>query len=119
MTTRPLPLNDFVVVDLTGHRVLYEKNADQHMPTSSMSKMMTIYMVFDALKKGKVKLDDRVQDYLPWFTPPTSHDDAAPITLRHILTHTTGLAREAPFPYWTELSFPAIEEIRGKKSESK
>ena len=47
-----------ILVDVTGHRVLYEKNADEHMPTSSMSKMMTIYMVFDALKKGKVKLDD-------------------------------------------------------------
>ncbi len=47
-----------ILVDLTGHRVLYEKNADQHMPTSSMSKMMTIYMVFDALKQGKIKLDD-------------------------------------------------------------
>jgi D-alanyl-D-alanine carboxypeptidase (penicillin-binding protein 5/6) len=47
-----------ILVDLTGHRVLYEKNADQHMPTSSMSKMMTIYMVFDALKAGKIHLDD-------------------------------------------------------------
>lgn len=47
-----------ILVDVTGHRVLYEKNADQHMPTSSMSKMMTIYMVFDALKKGKIKLED-------------------------------------------------------------
>lgn len=47
-----------ILVDMTGHRVLYEKNADQRMPTSSMSKMMTIYMVFDALKAGKLKLDD-------------------------------------------------------------
>jgi serine-type D-Ala-D-Ala carboxypeptidase (penicillin-binding protein 5/6) len=47
-----------ILVDMTGHRVLYEKNADTHMPTSSMSKMMTIYMVFDALKAGKIKLDD-------------------------------------------------------------
>jgi D-alanyl-D-alanine carboxypeptidase (penicillin-binding protein 5/6) len=47
-----------ILVDVTGHRVLYEKNADQRMPTSSMSKMMTIYMVFDALKAGKIKLDD-------------------------------------------------------------
>ena len=47
-----------ILVDITGHRVLYEKNADEHMPTSSMSKMMTIYMVFDALKAGKLKLDD-------------------------------------------------------------
>ncbi len=47
-----------ILVDITGHRVLYEKNADEHMPTSSMSKMMTIYMVFDALKAGKIHLDD-------------------------------------------------------------
>jgi D-alanyl-D-alanine carboxypeptidase (penicillin-binding protein 5/6) len=47
-----------ILVDITGHRTLYEKNADEHMPTSSMSKMMTIYMVFDALKAGKIKLDD-------------------------------------------------------------
>ncbi len=47
-----------ILVDITGRRVLYEKNADEHMPTSSMSKMMTIYMVFDALKAGKIKLDD-------------------------------------------------------------
>src|SRR5271169_3594241 len=47
-----------ILVDMTGHRVLYEKNADEHMPTSSMSKMMTIYMVFDALKAGKIHLED-------------------------------------------------------------
>src|ERR1700689_1016285 len=47
-----------IVIDLASHRVLYEKNADEHMPTSSMSKMMTIYMVFDALKAGKIHLDD-------------------------------------------------------------
>ena len=62
---RPSPADAFestarqaILVDVTGHRVLYEKNADQHMPTSSMSKMMTIYMVFDALKAGKIRLDD-------------------------------------------------------------
>src|ERR1700693_6156904 len=49
-----------ILVDVTGRRVLYEKNADQHMPTSSMSKMMTIYMVFDALKAGKIHLDDEL-----------------------------------------------------------
>jgi len=46
------------MVDLSTGTVLLEKNADQQMPTSSMSKMMTIYMVFDALKSGKLTLDD-------------------------------------------------------------
>lgn len=47
-----------IVMDYDTGMVLYEKNADEQMPTSSMSKVMTIYMVFDALKKGAIKLDD-------------------------------------------------------------
>ncbi|MFP4313539.1 MAG: D-alanyl-D-alanine carboxypeptidase family protein [Alphaproteobacteria bacterium] len=38
--------------------ILFEKNADEKMPTSSMSKVMTMYMVFDALKNGSLNLDD-------------------------------------------------------------
>lgn len=46
-----------VIDDLTG-QVLFEKNADERMPTSSMSKTMTIYAVFEALKDGKITLED-------------------------------------------------------------
>jgi len=45
------------LVDITTHTVLLEKNADQRMPTSSMSKIMTMYMVFDALKAGRLSMD--------------------------------------------------------------
>ncbi|MDB5365677.1 MAG: D-alanyl-D-alanine carboxypeptidase [Rhodospirillales bacterium] len=47
-----------IIVDVTTGRVLFEKNADQRMPTSSMSKIMTAYMVFDAIKQGRMKMDD-------------------------------------------------------------
>lgn len=47
-----------IIVDYGTGAILFEKNADERMPTSSMSKTMTLYMVFDALKKGTVKLDD-------------------------------------------------------------
>lgn len=47
-----------IVVDYDTGMVLFEKNADQKMPTSSMSKVMTMYMVFDALKNGSLSLDD-------------------------------------------------------------
>ncbi len=46
-----------LIDDVTGH-VLFEKNADQLMPPSSMSKIMTIYMVFERLGEGSLKLDD-------------------------------------------------------------
>ena len=79
---------------------------------ASITKTFTATALLQLRDAGKLRLDDEVQRHLPWFTPPSAHADSPPITLRHILTHTTGLAREAPFPYWTDLQFPAIEEIR-------
>lgn len=47
-----------IIVDYDTGTVLMAKNADARMPTSSMSKVMTMYMVFDALKAGTVQMDD-------------------------------------------------------------
>jgi len=47
-----------ILVDVDTGTVLLNKNADVHMPTSSMSKTMTLYLVFDALKQGQLKLSD-------------------------------------------------------------
>ncbi|MGH1403288.1 MAG: D-alanyl-D-alanine carboxypeptidase family protein [Alphaproteobacteria bacterium] len=46
------------IIDYDTGAVLFEKSADQQMPTSSMSKVMTMYLVFDALKKGGISLND-------------------------------------------------------------
>lgn len=45
------------VYDLTTHTVLMDKNADQPLPPASMSKLMTINMLFEALRDGRVQLD--------------------------------------------------------------
>jgi D-alanyl-D-alanine carboxypeptidase (penicillin-binding protein 5/6) len=45
------------IIDFETGQVLFEKNAHEKMPTSSMSKTLTGYMVFDALKNGKITLD--------------------------------------------------------------
>ena len=47
-----------VLIDLSTDTVLLEKAANQRMPTSSMSKLMTMYVVFDAIKEGRLSLDD-------------------------------------------------------------
>lgn len=47
-----------IIVDYDTGMILFEKDARERMPTSSMSKVMTAYMVFDAVKKGQVSLDD-------------------------------------------------------------
>ncbi len=49
-----------VIVDMQTGDVLYDKNADMRMPTSSMSKVMTMYLVFEALEDGRLKLEDAV-----------------------------------------------------------
>ena len=45
------------VYDVTTHTVLMDKNADQALPPASMSKLMTINMLFEALRDGRVQMD--------------------------------------------------------------
>ncbi|WP_309666758.1 D-alanyl-D-alanine carboxypeptidase family protein [Tabrizicola sp.] len=45
------------VYDMTTHTVLMDKNADLSVPPASMSKLMTINMLFEALRDGRVTLD--------------------------------------------------------------
>ncbi len=57
------------IIDYDTGQVLYEKNAHERMPTSSMSKVATIYMVFDALKKGNLVIDQSLPvSQLAWST---------------------------------------------------
>ena len=51
-----------ILVDGKTGKVLYEKNADSVLGIASMTKMMTEYLLLDAVKKGKVKWD---REYTP------------------------------------------------------
>lgn len=46
-----------IIIDMGTGMTLFEKDSTSRMPTSSMSKVMTAYMVFEALKQGRVKMD--------------------------------------------------------------
>jgi D-alanyl-D-alanine carboxypeptidase (penicillin-binding protein 5/6) len=47
-----------IVIDYDTGTVLYEKNADEKMHPSSMSKLMLLYIAFSELKAGRLKLTD-------------------------------------------------------------
>ena len=47
--------------DLSSGAVLYAKDADRRMPPASMAKMMTVYVAFDLIKKGEIKLDQPME----------------------------------------------------------
>lgn len=48
------------VVDMTTGTVLLEKNADMPLPPASMSKLMTLYVAFEAVREGQLSLDERL-----------------------------------------------------------
>ena len=48
------------VIDQTTGTVLLNKNADQMLPPASMSKMMTLYITFEALRDGRLVLDEKL-----------------------------------------------------------
>jgi D-alanyl-D-alanine carboxypeptidase len=48
-----------IVVEAHNGRVIHSDNADTQNYPASLTKIMTLYMVFDALDAGKLKLDDR------------------------------------------------------------
>ena len=56
--------------------------------------------------EGKIRLDDQIDDLLPWYDLEQKFPESGPITVRSLLTHSSGLPREANFPYWTGPDFP-------------
>ena len=54
------PASHVVLMDFDTETVLFARNADEPMAPSSMSKLMTIYMVFEKLAAGQLKLEDKL-----------------------------------------------------------
>jgi len=50
----------YVLVDYVSGEVLADRNADQRMEPASLTKLMTCYLVFHALKTGTLKMDEPV-----------------------------------------------------------
>src|SRR6266404_4970745 len=51
------PTNSSIVSDATSGQVLLQSNADAPTFPASLTKMMTLYLLFEAMQKGAVKLD--------------------------------------------------------------
>lgn len=79
---------------------------------ASITKTFTATALLQLRDAGKLRLDDPVKDYLPWFNIKQQFPDQPDITIRQLLTHTSGLPREAAFPYWTDHNFPTMDQIK-------
>lgn len=80
----------------------------------SITKLFTATALLILRDAGKLQLDDPLTSHLPWFEMKPASPDSGPITIRHLITHTSGLPREAAFPYFTDNRFPGIDEIRAR-----
>jgi len=79
----------------------------------SVTKLFTATAVMQLRDAGALKLDDPVAMHLPWFKIGREREHGeAQLTLRQLLSHTSGLPREAAFPYWETLEFPPMADVR-------
>ena len=82
----------------------------------SISKLFTSIAIMNLYEEGKIRLDDPVSDHLPDFNIQQKYEESGPITIRSILTHSSGLPREADAAYWTgpDFPFPTSEEMKDR-----
>jgi len=60
----------FILLDFNSGKVIAEKNADQRLAPASLTKIMTVYVVFRELKSGHLTLDEKVTiSKKAWQTP--------------------------------------------------
>ena len=78
---------------------------------ASISKTFTATAIMQLRDRGLLQLDDPVSKHLMWFKFKNRFPEAPTITIRHLITHTSGLPRESPFSYWNDYNFPTREEM--------
>lgn len=78
---------------------------DTRFRIASITKTFTATAILQLRDAGALRLDDPVAQHLDWFD--LRYQDAPPITIRNLLTHTAGLPRDSTNPMWTELEAPS------------
>ena len=73
------------------------------------------------VEDGKINLDDPIQKVLPWFDINNEFKDVPELTIKSILSHSSGLPRESNHPYWSWPDFPfptkqdVIDELKNQE----
>ena len=78
---------------------------------ASHSKLFTAIAIMQLREQGKLRLDDPVSKYLPWFKAKPAGDDDGADHHRATPVARSGLQREAG-DHWTSNQFPTADELR-------
>lgn len=49
-----------ILIEASTGQSIYEENADERLPPASVTKVMTMLLIFDAIEEGKIKMEDSV-----------------------------------------------------------
>jgi D-alanyl-D-alanine carboxypeptidase (penicillin-binding protein 5/6) len=51
----------YILIDVNSGKILAEKNSEERLPPASLTKMMTLYVISNALHNNQIHLDDNVR----------------------------------------------------------
>jgi CubicO group peptidase (beta-lactamase class C family) len=71
---------------------------------ASITKPFTATATMQLRDAAKLRLDDSIDERLPWFSVRGTREAGAPLTIRQLLTHTSGLPREVSGFNWNDLT---------------
>lgn len=80
---------------------------DTRFEIASITKAITAIVIFQLVQEGKVRLDGRVSEYVPFYPPSTGNR----ITVDQLLAHTSGLQQDIAFPDNANAAPPIIAAI--------
>ena len=50
-----------ILIDRDTGTIMYEKNSEEQLPPASMTKIMTMLLIMEAIDQGKLKLDEKIR----------------------------------------------------------
>src|SRR5262245_1278839 len=83
--------------------------ADTVYCVGSVSKLFTDLAIMELVERGTIDLDDPVRRHLEDFRPGNRF--RVDVTIRHLMTHTSGLVRESPIGSYFDASEPSLERM--------
>jgi CubicO group peptidase (beta-lactamase class C family) len=88
-----------------------EATLDTQYRIGSITKTFTAASVMTLVAEGSVALDDPLGKYVP-------EGGDRPLTIRRLLSHSSGLQREPPGNVWETFEFPTIAELLARLDEA-
>lgn len=99
-----------ILIDAKSGKILFQKNIDQTLPTASMTKMMSEYLILEAVNSGKISWDQEVpiSDFVRSLSLET---ELSNVPLRQDETYTVKELYESVAIYSANASTIALAEL--------